>query len=135
MAWPGRTAAGDRVAAARTYLDRLHAFGLSGQVLIAERGRIVLEVSFGFADAASGVSVTAHTRFPIASLTKPFTAQAIIALGVDGRLSLGDTLGRFIVDVPPDKSAITLEQLLTHTAGLRRDVLRARDSLNRDEAV
>ncbi|HET7225412.1 MAG TPA: serine hydrolase domain-containing protein [Candidatus Eisenbacteria bacterium] len=124
-----------RLAAARTYLDRLAAFGFSGQVLIAEHGRIVLDESRGLADAARGVRVTSRTRFPVASLSKSFTALAILALESDGRLALADTLGRFLADVPPDKRSITIEHLLTHTAGLRRDALRASDSLGRDEAV
>ena len=117
----------------RRYLDRLAAFGFSGQVLIAEHGKIVLDESRGLADAARGIAVTSHTRFPVASLTKQFTALAVLDLERSGRLSLADTLGRFFPDVPADKSSITVEQLLTHTSGLRREA--QSDTLGRDAAV
>jgi len=126
-------ATSDRVLEMRRYLDRLAAFGFSGQVLVAEHGKLVLDESRGLADAARGIAVTPHTRFPVASLTKPFTALAVLDLERAGRLSLADTLGRFFSDVPADKSSITIEQLLTHTSGLRREA--RSDTLGRDAAV
>jgi CubicO group peptidase (beta-lactamase class C family) len=61
------------------------------------------------------------------------TALAVLTLVGEGRLALGDTLGRFIAGVPEDKRTITIAQLLSHTAGLKREAVR--DSVVRDEAV
>jgi len=134
-ATPSPAATADRVAEARAYVHHLAAFGFSGQVLVTERGRTLVDEEVGIADAGRGSRVTAHTRFPIASVTKTLTALATLILEHDGRLALSDTLGRFFPAVPTDKRAITVEELLTHTSGLRRDVLREVDSLDRADAV
>lgn len=59
-----------------------------------------------------------RTPFWIASVTKSFTAAAILLAGQRGELSLEDSLGGLLPGTPPDKTAITIRQLLTHTAGI-----------------
>lgn len=99
------------------YLSRIEALGFSGAVLVAVGGEVVLEEGYGTADRETGRPVTAGTVFTVGSITKQFTAAAILALADRGALSVDDPIGRFFEGVPPDKAAITVHHLLTHTAG------------------
>ena len=101
------------------YLRRSAALGFSGQVLVARHGQILLHQAYGFADRSARVPLTPTTRVGVASMSKQFAAAAVLRLEADGRLSLGDSLGKFFPEVPADKRAITLQQLLTHTAGIQ----------------
>lgn len=101
-----------------TYLSRLVPFGWSGSALIARDGEVLLDRGYGLADDARGVPNTAATVHSMGSVTKQFTAAAILALEEEGRLTTADTLGRFFPDAPADKRDVTLHQLLTHTAGI-----------------
>jgi CubicO group peptidase (beta-lactamase class C family) len=105
-------------AALDDYLRRVEAFGFSGSVLVARQGRILLDAGYGYADEERGEPYLATTQFDIASVSKQFTAAAILELEREGRLRVEDTLARFFPAAPPDKAGITLHQLLTHTAGL-----------------
>jgi CubicO group peptidase (beta-lactamase class C family) len=100
------------------YLSRLEAFGFSGSLLVARHGRILIDKGYGLADREHGVAYTADTLFDVASISKQFTAAAVLKLEMAGRLKVEDTLGKFFSGVPPDKARITLHQLLTHTAGI-----------------
>ncbi|MBV8202499.1 MAG: beta-lactamase family protein [Acidobacteria bacterium] len=122
-------------AALDAYLLRLEAFGFSGSVLAARGGQVVLDKGYGFADAAAGEPYTAETIFDVASVSKQFTAAAIVALEMEGKLRVEDTLARFFPGAPADKAGITLHQLLTHTAGLP-DVLGPEyEPVTRDEML
>lgn len=90
----------------------------SGRIVAEWCGSIVYDRSVGMADREAGRPVTEQTLFDLGSLTKSLTAASVMALVDDGRLSLGDPLGRFFPDLGEDKAAITIRQLLTHTAGL-----------------
>jgi CubicO group peptidase (beta-lactamase class C family) len=123
---PGRAAgpvaavAGDPVGAELDrYLSRLAAYGYSGSALVAKGGRVLLHKGYGLADRARGRPYTAETLFDVASISKQFTAAAVLALEMEGKLKVEDPLSRFFPDAPADKAAITLHQLLTHTSGLR----------------
>jgi CubicO group peptidase (beta-lactamase class C family) len=96
--------------------DSLPSF--SGQILVARDGRIVLHQAYGLADRGSMRTNTVETVFDIGSITKQFTAAAILALAEEGRLAVTDTLGRFLPDLPAPKSGLTLHALLTHSSGL-----------------
>jgi CubicO group peptidase (beta-lactamase class C family) len=112
--------AGDPVGAELDrYLSRLAALGYSGSALVARGGRVLLHKGYGLADRARGRPYTAETLFDVASISKQFTAAAILKLEMEGKLRVEDPLGRFFPDAPADKAAITLHQLLTHTSGLR----------------
>jgi CubicO group peptidase (beta-lactamase class C family) len=117
------------------YLLRLEAFGFSGSVLAARGGRVVLDKGYGLADEAAGEPYTAETIFDVASVSKQFTAAAILALEMEGKLRVEDTLARFFPGAPADKAGITLHQLLTHTSGLP-DVLGPEyEPVSRDEML
>ncbi len=95
--------------------------GFSGNVLIAQHDRIVLNHGYGFADREAGSAMQPNTVISIGSLTKQFTAAAILKLEMQGRLRVTDRIGRFFPNVPAPKQAITIHELLTHTAGLQPD--------------
>ena len=100
------------------FLSRLEPFGFAGAVLVAEGDRVHLDRGYGLADRARHLPNTAETVFQVGSITKQFTAAAIMKLVADGRLQTSDTLERFFDEVPPDKRSITLHHLLTHTGGV-----------------
>ena len=104
------------------HLQRLVPWGLSGSVLVARNGRVVLAAGYGMADRGRGVSNTAQTQFPLGALGQQFTAIAVLQLVEQGRLALDDTLGARLDGVPEDKRAITLRQLLDHQSGLPDNV-------------
>lgn len=97
---------------------RLAVLGYSGGLSVVDDGVLLLEAGFGFADRSGGVPTSASTVFDCGSITKQFTAAAILRLEADGALSVSDSIEQFFEDVPADKRGITLHQLLTHTAGL-----------------
>ena len=101
-----------------TFLTRAATHGLSGAIVVARDGEVILRKGYGAADRARGIDVTAETPFFIGSLAKQFTAAATLRLAADGKLALDDTLGAFFPNAPADKRAITLRQLLSHTSGL-----------------
>lgn len=71
------------------------------------------------ADRSRRIPVTPETVFPVGSITKQFTAAAILKLEMQGKLRVEDPISRFIGGVPPDKADISLHHLLTHSAGLK----------------
>lgn len=105
------------VEALQTYLAAREAEGFSGAVLVARGDTILLERGYGHLDQARTRPVAAGSVFTTGSITKQFTAAAILKLEMLQLLSTGDRLSRFLPGVPADKQAITLHHLLTHTAG------------------
>lgn len=101
------------------HMRRLVPFGYSGSLLVAKDGEIVLSSGYGLADRENRVPVTAETVFDIGSITKQFTAAAILKLEMEGRLSVNDPVSRWFPNVPADKQGMTLHHLLTHSSGLR----------------
>jgi CubicO group peptidase (beta-lactamase class C family) len=88
----------------------------SGTVLVAGHGKILYKNSVGYADISDKVLNSDSTRFPLASLSKVFTAVAVMQLVENGKLKLEDHLIQYLPDFP--YPAITLRQLLSHTSGL-----------------
>jgi CubicO group peptidase (beta-lactamase class C family) len=118
------------------YLSRLAALGYTGALIVDQGGQTLYEKGFGLADRARGIPITTGTVFSVGSITKQFTAAAILRLEQDGKLRVTDSIGRWLPSVPPDKAGITLHHLLTHTAGLRSDFAPTDyDSVGRDEYV
>lgn len=99
------------------YLQKAAANGWSGSVLVARKGEIILESGYGNADRETKRKQSAGTVFSIGSVTKQFTAAAILKLVEAGKLSTDDALRKFFPTVPADKADITIHQMLTHTAG------------------
>jgi len=110
-----RAAIAERV---KSIVDRAAAEGFSGAVLVARDGSIVAESGAGFADLGGTVANTPDTLFEIASLTKQFTAAAILRLAQDGSLRLDDPISKHLPGVPESCKSITIEHLLRHTSGI-----------------
>ena len=87
-------------------------------VLIRRDGATVLARSYGMADVEGGVAATPHTNYRLASLTKQFTATAIMLLKEDGKLRYDDSITKYLPDLPPTARGVTIRMLLTHTSGL-----------------
>lgn len=118
---PGALVEGETARAADAYLTRLELFGFTGAALIVEDGRTVLRKGYGLADREAGIPITASSVFSLGSITKQFTAAAILALEARGLLSVHDPIADYFSDVPADKQAVTLHHLLTHSSGLASD--------------
>jgi CubicO group peptidase (beta-lactamase class C family) len=91
-------------------------------VLVAQDGKILFEKCYGLADVEHHVPITLQTTFRIASVTKQFTAAAILKLQEERKLSVKDKLSKYIPDFPRGNE-VTLRELLNHTSGIR-DYLR-----------
>jgi len=88
----------------------------NGNILIAEKGRIVYQKSFGYADFKNKKPLTAQSVFNVASISKQFTAAAVMLAVERGLLSLDDSLSKYFPEIPYE--GITVRQMLTHTSGL-----------------
>lgn len=99
-------------------------------VLVARNGEIIYKKAFGITNMELNVPMQPEHVFRIGSITKQFTAVAILQLMEQGRLTLQDEITRFIPDYPVHGNKITIEHLLTHTSGIRNysDI---RDTLQR----
>lgn len=86
-------------------------------VLVAEEGKVLYKKGFGYADVKNKIPVTPDTKFRIGSVTKQFTAAAILKLQEKNLLSVNDKLSKFIPDFPKGDE-VTIHQLLTHTSGI-----------------
>lgn len=89
----------------------------SGTVLVARGDRILFQQSYGMASYQLRVPSSNQTRYHIASVSKPFTALAILQLQEQGRLQLSDPVSRYVPSFP-NGDRITLDNLLTHASGI-----------------
>jgi CubicO group peptidase (beta-lactamase class C family) len=117
------------------YMSRLTAGGFSGALLVAKDGEIVLEKGYGMADREKDIPVSKDTVFTVGSITKQFTAAAVLKLQMEGKLSVSDPITKYFEDVPEDKKPITLHHLLTHTAGFPGAIGDDFDPVGRDAFV
>ena len=101
------------------HMNSLQQAGFSGVLLVAKDGNVVIAKGYGLANRAQATPFTSQTVFDVGSVTKQFTAAAIVKLEMQGTLRVDDTLTKFFTDVPPDKAKITLHQLLTHSSGMK----------------
>jgi CubicO group peptidase (beta-lactamase class C family) len=101
------------------YLGNLTKQGaFSGSVLIGQGGRVLLSTGYGMADVENGVPNTPQTRFHIGSVTKQFTAMAVLILQAQGRLDPEEQVCIHLPSCPLHWREITIHQLLTHTSAL-----------------
>ncbi|MES2522586.1 MAG: serine hydrolase domain-containing protein [Gemmatimonadota bacterium] len=85
--------------------------------VIRGRDTIVMK-AYGLADVEHDIPVSAQTVFKIGSVTKQFTSAAVMQLVEQRKLSLNDTLGRFMPNAPAHWHRVTIRQLLNHTSGI-----------------
>ncbi len=86
-------------------------------LLVAQDGKVLYRKGFGYADLENKIPITPETKFRIGSVTKQFTASAILKLQENNLLSVNDKLSKFIPDFPRGDE-VTIHQLLTHTSGI-----------------
>jgi CubicO group peptidase (beta-lactamase class C family) len=89
----------------------------NGTVLIAEDGEICFERHYGYADLDGTVPLTSHSSFSLASLSKQFTAMAMMLLAHRGRLALDDAVAAFLPELA-GYGGVTIRHMLHHTSGL-----------------
>ena len=88
-------------------------------IAVIKEGRVVFKKGYGIADLDSKAPITPSTNFNICSMTKQFTACAILQLQREGRLSLDDKLNRFFPDFASGvASNVSVRHLLTHSSGI-----------------
>jgi len=109
---------------------------------VLDRGRIAFERAYGMADLSFGIAHEVDTPTNIGSVTKQFTAMAILLLQNDGLLSLDDEVRKHITELPDFGSPVTLKNLLNHTGGYREIYnflamtgAGAEDGIRREDAI
>jgi CubicO group peptidase (beta-lactamase class C family) len=106
--------------ASRHFFDSLFSHGFNGGLIVAHNGVVVYEKYSGFKDPRRRKdSVNAHTAFHLASVSKTFTAMAILKLWQDGKLDIHDDISKYLSGFPP---GITIKNLLSQRSGLRNYV-------------
>jgi D-alanyl-D-alanine carboxypeptidase len=110
------------VTAARQAAETALAAGVPAiQIAVSEHGRIIYSEAFGMTDQESATAATPRSVLRIASLTKQFTAAAILRLAERGALTLDDRIEKFVPEFNVRGRTITLRHLLNHTSGVPRD--------------
>ena len=108
--------------------------GFAGAVLVTRGSDTLLDRGYGEADRDAHVPNAPELRYPIGSLTKQFTAAAVMRLVEQGRLSTSDSISRWLEEAGPAWRGVTVRDLLSHTAGIpdaqnRADVIIYLESL------
>lgn len=106
------------------YQDNIEAFyekylvrsGFNGGILVAKNGQVIFEKYRGYYDLNKKDSLTPHSAFHLASVSKTFTAMAVLRLVMEHRLELSDTVQKFFPDFPYE--GVTIKMLLSHRSGL-----------------
>lgn len=92
-------------------------FGYNGVAFVALKGNILLDKGYGYRDIEKKIKHDKNSIFQMGSVTKQFTAEIILKLAAEGKLSVDDKLSKYIPDYPKGDS-ITIKNLLTHTSGI-----------------
>ena len=99
------------------FMQNLHRkYAFNGNVLVAKKGKIVYENAIGWADYLHRDSLTINSVFELASVTKPFTATAIMLLAEEGKLKISQNVKEFFPNFPYE--GITIKMLLSHRSGM-----------------
>ncbi len=116
----GQTIAPDAASQADAFFQALTAQKkFSGAVMIAKDGQPILAKAYGMANYEWQTPNTIDTRFRVGSITKQFTAAAILKLEEQGKLKTGDAACQYLPECPEAWKPITVHQLLTHTSGIK----------------
>ncbi|WP_223809668.1 serine hydrolase [Thermomonas fusca] len=112
------TAPPTRDAAIDALMQRYEGEAPGASLLVLKDGAAVVARGYGRAELARDIEAGPATAYRLASVSKQFTAAAILLLAQDGRLSIDDRARKWLPPLPDAAAAITLRQLLTHTSGL-----------------
>lgn len=129
------TAVGKTGERLREYCRRLAAMDFHGSVLVAKSGAVIFQDAYGLADPRSDLPNTVSTAFSTGSVTKQFTAAAILELESKRKLSVSDPIARYLGPVPEDKQTITIHHLLTHSSGLPPSLGADHEAIGRETLV
>ena len=88
-------------------------------ILISKDGEAIYQNQIGMANVEFQIPISTKTKFHIGSITKQFTAAAILILEEEGRLNINDGISKYLPSVPSEKEAVTIAQLLAHTSGIK----------------
>jgi len=99
------------------YMQQSHS-SFGGIIFVAQKGKVLISQSYGLADRELDVPNTPQTKYAIGSISKSFTAMAIMILQEHGQLTVQDPICKYIADCPATWKPITLHHLLTHTSGI-----------------
>lgn len=102
--------------AVRQQMKEQHIPGVG--LAVVRNGSLVKATGYGLANIENGTPVTPATIFEIGSMTKQFTATAIMLLAEEGKLSLDDSIAKYFPEASPALEAVTIRHLLTHTSGI-----------------
>ena len=104
------------------YLTRIDKTGFNGAILIEFNSEEKVSRGFGDRDKEKQLKNSPSTIFDIGSVTKQFTAAAILKLEMQGKISTEDKISKYFQNIPPDKENITIHDLLRHQSGLISNV-------------
>jgi CubicO group peptidase (beta-lactamase class C family) len=90
----------------------------SGSILIARDGRVLLSKGYGMANYELDIPNTPQTKFRLGSITKQFTALAVMMLQERGKLNVQDSICKYVAECPAAWQPVTIHHLLTHTSGI-----------------
>ena len=97
---------------------RVERYHFNGTILLAQNGSILFCRGYGMANLEHDIPCTATTKFRLGSITKQFTAMAVLILQERGKLSVTDKVKKYLPSAPKAWDDITIHHLLTHTAGI-----------------
>ena len=103
-------------AAVRQEMKEQHIPGIG--LAVVRNGRIVKAKGYGLANVELNTRVSPETVFNAGSISKQFTATAILLLAEEGKLGLDDSIAKYFPEAPPALKAVTIRHLLTHTSGI-----------------
>lgn len=110
-------------AALETVIERQARRGFTGQVLVARGDEVLVLQGVGHRVPGEQATVTVADAMPLASITKAFTASAVLALVADHGLRLDRPIGHYLPELPSPWSEVPIEHFLTHTAGLPAEIV------------
>ena len=87
-------------------------------IIVTKDGKTVFRKAYGMADTGAKLAMSPDMSLRLGSITKQFTAVAILKLAEQGKLSVGDDFRKYLPDFPDKGKTITIEHLLTHTSGI-----------------
>jgi CubicO group peptidase (beta-lactamase class C family) len=115
------------------YLSGIEKVGFNGTVLVELNGEKVISKGYGYSNKDEQLRNSPAAIFDIGSITKQFTAAAILKLEMNGKLSTGDKLSKYFENVPQDKANITIHDLLRHQSGLTGGVGRDYEKISEED--
>jgi D-alanyl-D-alanine carboxypeptidase len=99
-------------------LQTLVTDGVPGAIALERQGGSTWHAAAGFANLATGEPASPYDRYRIGSITKSFTSTVVLQLEAEGRLSLNDSVEKWLPGLVPNGSAITIHELMNHTSGI-----------------